>query len=137
MTDEIEEEYPFEESDLFLFGSISDCVVSDVPARFGLQCDIIGNAGCFVPGRVTAAEVEMIIRKYHRVLNDIPTLWKVEYHGPDDFRMQPYAKLRISQLIDEGAISKERADEIGRIVLGKITESADSGGAVEAGNEKR
>ena len=131
MTDEIEEEFPFEESALFLFGSITDCAVSDVPARFGLQCDIIGNAGHFVPARVTGAEVEMIVRKYHQVLIDAPTLWKVEYHEPYKFRMQPYANLRIAQLIDEGAISKERADEIGRIVLGKITKSVDSSGEVQ------
>ena len=131
MIDETEKEYPFEESEMFLFGSISDCAVSDGPVRIGMQCDINGNAGRSVPASVTAAEVEMIVRKYHEVLIDNPTLWKVEYHEPYEFRMQPYANLRISHLIDEGAISKERSDEIGRKVLAEITKSVDSGRAVD------
>ena len=128
MSDETEKEYPFEEFELFLFGSIRDC--ADIgKVRFGYQGDLRGNAGGFVSARVTGAEVEMIIRKYNEVLSDNPSLWKVVPLECNEFKMQPYAQLRISQLIDEGAISKERSDEIGKKVLGGNTKSVDSGGA--------
>ena len=94
----------------------------------GYQDDLVGEAGAYVPARVTGAEVDTIVRRYFEELRHIRDFSEY-YSGSREMRMEPYANMRISQFINQGAISEERADQIYKDVFADFEKSVDPGEA--------
>ena len=117
MINETGKEYPLDEEMMEVLAPLD---VGSV--RIGFFSDIHGSEGAYVPAKVTGAEVEVLVRHYCEIVRDIELTFWVGYSGSWEIRMHPYAMMRNSRFIEEGAISEERFEAIKEDVLADLDE---------------